>query len=52
MIMLEAIIILKRYKESEELKPAYLQDVQLDIFKKMNLLHSLKDYLKSIHDYI
>lgn len=46
MMTLDAIIILKKYKENQNLKESYLQEAkQQDIFRKMENLRGIKEYL-------
>ncbi|CAD8145270.1 unnamed protein product [Paramecium octaurelia] len=52
MILLEAIIILKKYQESNDLKQSYISEIHNNVHYKMEILRGLKGYLKSIHEFL
>ncbi|CAK77093.1 unnamed protein product (macronuclear) [Paramecium tetraurelia] len=52
MILLEAIIILKKYKESNDLKQAYISEIHNNVHYKVEILRGLKGYLQSIHEFL
>ncbi|CAK77931.1 unnamed protein product (macronuclear) [Paramecium tetraurelia] len=52
MILLDAIIILKKFKESNDLKQAYISEIHNNVYYKMENLRGLKVYLKSIHEFL
>ncbi|CAD8159049.1 unnamed protein product [Paramecium pentaurelia] len=52
MILLEAIIILKKYKENNDLKQTYISEIHNNVYQKMEILRGLKVYLKSINEFL
>ena len=50
MILLEGIIILKKYKETKDLKHSYISEIHNNGYYKMEVLRGLKVCLKSVHE--
>ncbi|CAD8153535.1 unnamed protein product [Paramecium pentaurelia] len=48
MILLDAIIILKKYKESNDLKQSYISEIHNNVYYKMEILRGLKKLVKFV----